>query len=829
MYCSQVVVENGGILQINPGAEIVFANTSKIIVEPGGELIVRGGKLTKGTCADFWEGIEVRGNSSLNQVTQNQGAVRIMNNAIIEYAKCGIRAYGMENGTPIANSGGGIILATGGKFINNKIAVKINDYVYVNPMGYPQNNESVILSNTIEINDDYYLLTSDDPIGVHLSSVKQVAINGNLFENTTSYYNGNGVYIFNADALFRDYFVPNKFSGWDYGVKALGTRSSNTITLEGNVFEFCNTSVYLSSITNITAIFNQFEMGINQTGLYLDNCNDFIVEENNFQAGYNPVYGTNSLGIVINNSGPYINEVYKNTFNQIKFSVLAQNQNRASNGDGLTFKCNTFTSNGFDISVVDTINVTGIAHYQGSNDSLDITAPAGNIFSNIGPVDPTDINNQEQQIVYYHHQENLYFNVIPIYTLNTSLEENPQDFNIDLSCPSNYSGGGSGGIEEIRGLMTSSGLTADSINNIIVALEDGGNTEELSSEVYTSTPPETTEVYNELMSTSPYLSDSVVETAILKEDVLPNALIRDVIVANPQSAKNNELMDAVDERSDAMPDYMKAQILQGKSIITAFEQLKSNFAYHKNLSNKAYQQAENWYLNDTLNPEQSYDSLTSMLDQRQEVNAKYQLVSYYLQKNDLEEAIDQLNEIPNQLELSNYELAEYNDMQNFYGLLFYMQQNNLNFNDFNSEQLNLLEDLELDGHGRVQQYARNIRLNLGLSDYVEPYIIPDLNKSTEMFNFETELLKSIDEVKYLEVFPNPAKDYVILKYLIDNNLASSYLQITNASGKVLQTIEVLGSEDQIVIDTKNYKSGVYIATLFINGEVAESVKFNIIK
>ena len=144
-------------------------------------------------------------------------------------------------------------------------------------------------------------------------------------------------------------------------------------------------------------------------------------------------------------------------------------------------------------------------------------------------------------------------------------------------------------------------------------------------------------------------------------------------------------------------------------------------------------------------------------------------------------------------------------------------------------QLSLLEDLETNGHGQSKSLARNIRLNLGLSDYAEPYIIPDLYKSAEMFNFEAELLKSIDEVKYLDVFPNPAKDYVILKYLVENNVATSYLQITNTSGIVLETIEVLGSEDQIVIDIKNYKSGVYIATQFINGEVAESVKFNIIK
>nr|NQU92404.1 hypothetical protein [Bacteroidota bacterium] len=62
---------------------------------------------------------------------------------------------------------------------------------------------------------------------------------------------------------------------------------------------------------------------------------------------------------------------------------------------------------------------------------------------------------------------------------------------------------------------------------------DGGDTETLNSEVETSTPPEAVEVYTELMAESPNLSETVVETSIEKEEVLPNAMIRDVMVANP--------------------------------------------------------------------------------------------------------------------------------------------------------------------------------------------------------------------------------------------------------------------------------------------------------
>ncbi len=50
-------------------------------------------------------------------------------------------------------------------------------------------------------------------------------------------------------------------------------------------------------------------------------------------------------------------------------------------------------------------------------------------------------------------------------------------------------------------------------------------------------------IYTELIDKSPYLSDTVVSTAIEKEKVLPGAMIRDVMVANPHTAKNDELIN----------------------------------------------------------------------------------------------------------------------------------------------------------------------------------------------------------------------------------------------------------------------------------------------
>lgn len=614
MYCSMVTIESGGTLQINTGAEIIMADTAKIIVEPGGELLIWDGEITKNNCSDFWKGIEVRGNGSLMQATQYQGAIRIDDDAIIEYAECGVRAYGMNNGIPIPNSGGGIILATGGRFINNKTAIKINDYVYVNGLGYPQNNESVIIGSRFEITDDYFFHTDDDPVGVHLSSVGLVGLSGNTFENTTSGLTGIGTYISNADALIKDNLVPNTYIGWDYGIKALGMRNSNTISIEDNVFESCNTGVYLSGITNANLLFNQFEMNRFQTGLYLDNCHEFIVEENGFSSHYSPISGTPSYGLVINNSGAYDNEVYLNSFDQVKYAVLAENCNRGNNNEGLTFKCNTFTDNGFDISVTADNGVSnpGIAAIQGSGvDAPD--APASNIFSWRGPDGAfTDMNNEELLYTYFYHDgesEHLQ----PIYFTESTIDDNPNslaEWNEENSCPSRQDSGGSGGgIEEIRGAMVAAEEESTILTNNLMSLKDAGDTPELQNEVDNSTSSQTLEIYTELINTSPYVSDTVVESAIIKEDVLNNALLRDIMVANPQSAKNNELIVAIDDRSNPMPDYMKAQILQGKSIVGAMELLESEISYFKTKREVAYKNCINWYLNDTLNPQASYDSL----------------------------------------------------------------------------------------------------------------------------------------------------------------------------------------------------------------------------
>jgi len=820
-----VHVKSGYRLTIE-NCQLYFAPNKNIIVEIGAELFVNGSVLDT-RCNSLWGGIRVEGNSNLSQSpSSNQGAVKTYNNTEIRNAWTGIQAYRNKDEP---SSGGGIVLAQNTKFINCGKGVDI--------WYYNQPNNSII-SNCEFIIDNHLSESIEKPIGVNLYQNSNIAITDNNFRNVNIHLlakgRGIGVNINKGSASIKKRYSGNNFDGWYYGVNAKSFSGIDFVSVISNTFENCHSGIYMSGQNNAEVIFNDFSVIANGVlsnqlaGLYLDNCHDFIVEENNFHSNYDPSNPFPSIGVIVNNSEDNNNEIYKNTFDTIMYAVLAQNSNRGANTNGLTFKCNEFSSNGFDISVTSYpfVSNPGIAPYQGSS-GFSTEDPAGNLFSWTGPTGtPTDINNEEQQIVYYHHIPSSY-QVVPTYTINTTANLVQIQYDQVLSCPSHQNTGG--GIGDFKSLMASSTNEKEILQSDLASLKDGGDTPSLQSDVDHSIPPETMELYNELLNTSPYLSDTVVESSINKEQVLPNVLLRDIMVANPQSAKNNELIDALDNRTNIMPDYMKAQILQGKTFIGAMEELESSIAYHKQKRAYAYRNCVSYYLNDTLNPEISTDSLLSLWENELFLDSKYQAAALYIISNQTQMATNLLNNLPNQFAMNPIQTDEYNQMLNFFGLLEQMQENNLVWSDLNNEDLELLEDLEIDGSGAAKIFARNIRVYLGLSDYEEPYLLPDMNKSTSAEMEERKIMESLNDFHYLKVFPNPAKDYLIIEYILESVQSNAILQLTNMSGKILFTNQLNNKQDQQIIDTRNYKAGNYILSIIVNDKTLESVHISIIK
>nr|NQU92402.1 T9SS type A sorting domain-containing protein [Bacteroidota bacterium] len=81
--------------------------------------------------------------------------------------------------------------------------------------------------------------------------------------------------------------------------------------------------------------------------------------------------------------------------------------------------------------------------------------------------------------------------------------------------------------------------------------------------------------------------------------------------------------------------------------------------------------------------------------------------------------------------------------------------------------------------------------------------------------------------KFLEVYPNPSKDFVILGYRFDKETAGT-IEIRDVTGQTMQSIPFAGIQDQVTVMTRTWTTGIYMISLVIDGTVKETVKFTLV-
>ncbi len=839
-----IIIEEGA--QLNITSDIFLLKDAKITVKRSGKLKIDRGRIT--CSCGLWKGIEVHGVASEPQNSGNQGMVQIINGGTIENASCGIKTY---KPVPIDNSHGpydftgGIVIANSANFINNTTAVKFLPYSY--------SSMSLFDSCYFETNDNSHQDCTPDYF-IKMTGMNGIRVQGCTFKNTWSdpaipiQEHGSGIYAINTQFIVDHVCIshtqpcseyqPSAFTNLEYGIYSTATTTSKTPHISNSIFTGNGTGIYLSGINNATVILNDFYVKKRNIypnpddifgGLYLDYCTGYQVEENKFfNDQSDPLSRHNGItaGLVVNNSGPENNEIYNNYFENMNYGIIAQGINRGDN-TGLQLICNDFSYCESDISITP-VSSPGVGASQGSPGS-NPEDMAGNLFYYNGiPNDFDDINNEAEHITYYYPENAPGYNIEPIdYTTNSVTAKEIDGFiwAFESGCPSHLNQGG--GIEDLKSELAVAEQKIDSTENVLTLLIDGGDTEELQSDVELSTPPESIEIYNDLMSESPYLSDTVVSTAIEKENVLPNAMIRDIMVANPNTAKSDELMNKLDERFDPMPDYMKTQILQVRSIVSIREETESHLVAYKMKKTRAINNLARCYRNDTVNPQSSSDSLLALYQNENALWAKYTLAFEYLGGDDSTNTITTLDSIPINFELSLAQNTKNQNYQDYFEIIIGLMADNKTVYEADSSDIVELYSIMNNSSANVHALARNLLIAIDTLTYQEPYIFPDLLKSSDAYNEYWKLLNT-DMPKYLKIHPNPAHDYIIIDYSLEY-YKKSLIEISDINGISIKTIEMKNEKNQLVIDTRKWNSGLYIATLKSNQKLIESIKFTIIE
>jgi len=864
---NDVIIEANKVLTIT--GIVQFTEQARLIVNPGGKLIINGGTLTNYCNNSFWQGVIIKGDKTKSQSDEtNHGIVEIKNNGTIANALVGITTQDINN-TATVIFGGGIIRAENAKFTNNKLAVKMNAYqnfdannilVKFNDYSYFRKTEFIL--NTLPMpNQNFEGFVNLNAInGLNFTACKfqnldtiQNLNKGTGIRSTESKFSVNSAcssqFLFYAYQCPPNKIIPSEFRNLEYGIYAFTNNPLKNISVRNAIFDnnkrgvFSKNHNYSWFTSNTFKVPDYYEAGVDNTvnsayGMYLDHCTGYTIEGNSFNKVDNAVNNA-AYGLVINESGDTTanNTIYNNNFQNIEHSSTQIQGNNRGGGDqlkGLKIKCNDYTGNKQDITVIPLAAYDGISQYQGAyatSSQIDITKPAGNTFSKNGNTALTDFSNSGLNLNYYHHYGDTSNIWVPKYcnpAPKITLIQTWAFYIKELACPSIALQSGLPtpypyNPIQINTFLNQKKILKNSSQLILNLWVDGGNTEGLREEVKLAYPWEAYVLFNDLLLHSPYLSDEVLIDAIKREDVLPPIMLKLILLANPQAVRSDGVWDALHNRVNPLSDDMIDEIKQGLEIISPKENLEADVSFYANECNTYSNLLKQYYLADTIGD--GMQNLIQILSNETDIASRYEMVFAKLNNNDFEGALTALASVEGMFDAENnpYEMDRFNKMNRIIPILISIETENTTWNTISETDKNyLIEISETDRNicGSIATTARILFDNT--FEYNEPIYLPN-ERPLKMANFK-KANKSIANETILKISPNPAKDYIIAEFTIDQTACEVILQINDMQGRILIQQQLHNADRQAILDIRNLKNGTYYCALIINGQVKKSTK-----
>ncbi|MBL0913772.1 MAG: T9SS type A sorting domain-containing protein [Bacteroidia bacterium] len=822
-----------------------FAPGAKVIIERGvingassGKLILNGTTFTVETSCDaqaMWEGVEVWGYSNQNQTTSQttnkQGFLSVENNSLIEHAKTGAMAVRALSGSTFdVNYTGGIIQGSASTFRNNVIDVRFMNYnaPNLNPnLSYFNNCRFITngLLNNPSLLPQYH---------AYLYEVNGVSFRGSDFKNETpaSYtYNqtGYGIYAYNSKInvtyLCNNIMLPctsfdfGSFENLYYGIYA--TTSNTARNLVVNRINFTNVirGIHHTGAAGSTFLLNNFQVDayhlIQTWGLNMANCTGYRVEENTFTQ-YNYASGTpgyDSYGVIVTNSGSVHNEIYKNSFHDIKVGVRAQGNNGtiydvvSGNPDpnaavGLQILCNTFYGNMYkaDIEVS-----SGRIDYQQGLCSNNTLTPAGNTFSHSTNTTDNDISVGAGVLffTYAHHPDAprtpQYFDAMK---LNLDACSNVS-FSA-ASCPTKISEG----IIIIRDKMLSK---PDSLRSEIQrgeALLNGGSKEALLESIRTGNSRKMSEA---LLAASPFVSADVLAAYIQTAPHYTDAA--EILLRNaplpPALLQETELLGWP---ADVMADIYKAQ--ESTPALAEVQQRIS-------LMGKTREEYINRMLSEIQAAPEQYqaDDIAALLIHESSQARKQQLCDYYIDRRDLARAREINRELVALYGYDNYsKLAEIQ-------MAMLSSEAYLQSGIIDPAWIRMAEEIAGDPTDMQNAMKAMAFIAFAKDSMIEFLAEPMTAGVVQQGEHRITDKKTIAQVSVISVYPNPADGMVTIELGGPGAFTSGGLiEILNMSGQKVREIKIAAAGKRVYFDAGSLEPGVYMLRVQTGTDISEVKK-----
>ncbi len=447
-----------------------------------------------------------------------------------------------------------------------------------------------------------------------------------------------------------------------------------------------------------------------------------------------------------------------------------------------------------------------IKDHQGS-----MEIPAGNTFS-----DNADYHfyNEGIFVDYYYNPavEDATPDVNKLYRVGSHNTSSLND------CPSNYSGGNTPVIPVLppqrRQMAEQQFNESQNIYNSLKAVYDsridGGSTTNTVSEVETAQPEDMWNLRSKLLSTSPYLSESVLYAAADRDDVLPVSVLFEILLSNPDELKNDELIDYMANKNTPLPDYMIDILHEVASGTSARTVLLSNMARYNHEAHKAAGDIIRSIMNDSIIDR---NDLVTWLGNLQDIGADRDIISIYMTEGNFDDAFTLANMLPALYNLDGDELDDHNNYMQLITLYRTLAQEGRTTMQLSETEKILVQGIAYNGKGTSQAMAKSLLTIYGEVDEECPQTSISTNDRGVGNKTYTENDISRAMGLSLKVNPNPANTWAEVDYTLPKGFSSAVITLTNSMGMDVYTQNVHGERGQNVIDLQKLPVGVYILTI----------------
>lgn len=555
-------------------------------------------------------------------------------------------------------------------------------------------------------------------------------------------------------------------------------------------------------------------------GIFVEAASGFTIEDNYFfkQTGALP---SNYIGIGAFNCQA-VADVYRNTFSGLTAGNYAYGKNWKDDlYGGLEYICNINTSNWADFYVTgpEDNRDNCVQSKQGST-----IMPARNILSPTGAT--WHFRNLTKNLIGYYYCQSCPGHY-PEYVENVTREP----VSVTGSCPSHY--GSENPSSEII-LSTASKLNAETefaftdlnlqeIKTLYNNLKDGGSTEDTKSDLETALPSDMLELRARLLGDSPHLSTEVLKLVADRTDIFTEAAIFDILAANPDELKKEEIIKYLEEMENPLPEYMIAilkQVAEGTSYRTLLEIEMAKLTHDRAL-------AAGDIIRSILNTEElDVVQLRLWLTNLGGIDAERQIIGTYAHQGDYTLALALAETLPATYHLEGDALLDHNQYVSILQLQHNLATAGRAIEQLTQPELDMLREIAETETSVSSAMAKAILESFYGDSFTRCIAI----EGTSSYKNETVNPNQLAQAYGLSITvkPNPASEWAAFDYTLPEGTETAILEVVEPRGILVETYTLKGNRGQKLIDTRTWPAGHYVYTLKVAGYI-QSGKLIVVK